>query len=403
MRVAVIGGGASGLMAAGFCAQNGHAVDLFEVNEKLGKKLFITGKGRCNVVNACEPNEVINNVVNNSKFLYSALNSFTSQDAMAFFENMGVSLKIERGNRVFPVSDKSSDIIKALERFNKQNGVNIHLNHKVLSIEKTNGVFNITTNCGVYNTYDATICCTGGVTYSATGSHGDGYQFAKKFGHSITEVVPGLVPILLNDHYIKTLEGVSLKNVKLVALHSNKLFKEFFGEMLFTSKGISGPIVLSMSSYINRLTNIDLYIDFKPALTYEQLLRRIERDVDELGNKQVSSLIAGLLPRALIEPFLEAINIMPTFKAKSLNSKQIQQIALALKRFDLKYKSVDSLDFGIITSGGIKVGEINPKTMESKLVKGLYFAGEVLDVDALTGGFNLQIAFSTGYVAGTSI
>ena len=403
MKVAVIGAGASGLMAAGFCALNGHDVDLFEANEKVGKKLFITGKGRCNVTNACETNDIISNTINNPKFLYSALNAFSSQDTMNFFENLGVKLKVERGNRVFPASDKSSDIIKALERFNKQNGVNILLNHRVLSITKNYDGFAINTNCGLYNTYGATICCTGGLTYSATGSTGDGYIFAKSFGHKVSDISAGLVPLILKDSFVKDIEGLSLKNVKLVALVNNKIYKELFGEMIFTSKGISGPIALSMSSYINKLKNVQLYIDFKPALTLEQLIARLNRDIESLATKQVDTLMSGLLPKAFVKPFLLKANILPTLKSKSLNSKQILTICNLLKHFDLQYDCTDKLDFGIITSGGVCVDQVNPKTMESKIVNGLYFAGEVLDVDALTGGFNLQIAFSTGYLAGTSI
>lgn len=403
MRVAVIGAGASGLMSAGFCAFNGHQVDLFEANEKVGKKLFITGKGRCNVTNACDTNEILANVVTNPKFLYSALNNFTSQDTINFFENLGVELKVERGNRVFPVSDKSSDIIKALERFCISNGVKILLNHKILSIEKSDNTFNINTVCGMYNTYNAIICCTGGVTYSATGSTGDGYKFAKNFGHKIIDTRPGLVPIILNDNFVKDIEGVSLKNVKLIAYNNKKLYKEFFGEMLFTSKGISGPIALSMSSFINRKTDIELAIDFKPALKIEQLIARIERDILTLREKQIDTLISGLLPKALVKPFLSKICVNPTSKAKTLNTKQISTIANLLKNFKLNYVGVDKLDFGIITSGGVDVTQINPKTMESKLVSNLYFAGEVLDIDALTGGFNLQLAFSTAYTASNNI
>lgn len=403
MRIAVIGGGASGLMCAGFLAMNGNEVDLFESNEKVGKKLYITGKGRCNVTNYSEPNEILNNVVNNSKFLYSSLFSFTSEDTVNFFENLGVPIKIERGNRAFPESDKSSDIIKSLERFNKQMGVNILLNHKVTDIQKENDYFKITTICGVYDKYNSTIICTGGKTYSATGSTGDGYKFAKKFGHSIIESVPGLVPIILNDKYIKEIEGVSLKNVKLIAKNQGKPIKEFFGEMLFTNNGISGPIALSMSSYINRIENVNLFIDFKPALTIDQLVARIKRDIEEKRESQVSTLISGLLPKSLVKIFLQKINLSFDLKNKSLVETQINSIATTLKAFALNYKSLDKLDFGIITSGGISVKEINPKTMESKIVPNLYFAGEVLDVDALTGGYNLQIAFSTAYMVGNSI
>lgn len=403
MKVAVIGGGASGLMCAGFLAMNGNQVDLFEANDKVGKKLYITGKGRCNLTNSSEPLEILNNVVNNSKFLYSSSFAFTSHDVMTFFENMGVPIKIERGNRAFPQSDKSSDIIKALERFCKQSNVNILLNHKVLDIKKENEKFNINTSCGVYNKYNSAIICTGGKSYSATGSTGDGYIFAKKFGHTVIEPKPSLVPIILNDTYIKDVEGLSLKNVKLFAYSNKKMVKDFFGEMLFTKNGISGPIALSMSSYINRLSDIDLYIDFKPALTQNQLIARIMRDVEEKRESQVSTLISGLLPKALVKIFIEKINLHVDVKNKSLKEGQIEHIATLLKHFKLNYKCLDKLDYGIITSGGVNVKEVNPKSMESKIIPKLYFAGEVLDVDALTGGYNLQIAFQTAYAVGNSI
>lgn len=403
MKIAVIGGGASGLMTAGTLAKNGHSVDLFEANEKLGKKLYITGKGRCNVTNYSTPDEILENVVNNPKFLYSSLYNLTSFDIVNFFEELGTPIKIERGNRAFPESDKSSDIIKALERFNKQYGVNILLNHKVLDINKTGDIFVVNTNCGVYNNYYATIICTGGRTYSATGSTGDGYNFAKKFGHSITEIKPGLVPIILNDEYIKEIEGLSLKNVKLIAIIDNKPYKEIFGEMLFTSNGISGPIALSMSSYINKFNNIKLVLDLKPALSNEQLHARINRDILNFKESHINTMFSGLLPKSLINVFINKINLKPDRKCKTLNTKEIDLIVNSLKQFELLYKKLDKLDYGIITSGGVNVNEINPKTMESKLISGLYFAGEVLDVDALTGGFNLQIAFSTGYTAAKSI
>lgn len=403
MKIAVIGGGASGMMAAGVCAKNGHNVDLFEANEKLGKKIYITGKGRCNVTNCSDAEEILRNVVNNSKFLYSALYAFDSFSTINFFENMGIPIKIERGNRAFPESDKSSDIIKALSNFDIKNGVKILLNHKVINIYKSGDFFNINTTFGMYNTYDSVICCTGGMTYSATGSTGDGYKFAKNFGHNIVEPRPGLVPILLKDNYINNIQGLSLKNVKLIALKNGKVYKEIFGEMLFTSNGISGPIVLSMSSYINRQNDISLKIDFKPALTNEQLHKRLLRDIESIKEKQTSTLIGGLLPNSLIEPFLSKCNIDKCKKVKSLTTKDIDCIVYTLKNFDLLYNGVDKLDYGIITSGGVDIHEINPQTMESKLIKGLYFAGEVLNVDALTGGFNLQIAFATGYLAGNSI
>lgn len=403
MKVAVIGAGASGLVAAGFAALNGHQVDVFEKNEKSGKKLYITGKGRCNVTNNSDVDVLLNNIVNNPKFLYGAFNSFNSQDTINFFENLGVKLKTERGNRVFPESDKSSDIIMALNRFCLNSGVNFLYNHKVTNIEKKEEKFTINTICGVYNNYDYTILCTGGKTYSATGSTGDGYVLATKLGHTITEIKPALVPIILDDGYIKNLEGLSLKNVKLVALSNKKIIKEFFGEMLFTDKGISGPIALSMSSYINRLNDVQLYLDLKPALTEEKIINRINREIENSKNIQLATLIYGFLPKSLAEEFIIKININRSLKIKSLKEKDIKDIAHLLKYFDLNFSRLDKLDYGIVTSGGVNIKEINPKTMESKLCKNLFFAGEIIDVDALTGGFNLQIAFATGYVAGNNI
>lgn len=403
MKVAVVGGGASGMMAAGTCAKNGNEVHLFESNEKLGKKLYITGKGRCNVTNASSVTEIMSNVVTNSNFLFSSLNAFDSSSTMDFFERNGVELKIERGNRVFPVSDKSNDIIKALKNNLVKNGVKTYLNTKVLSIDKIDDKFCITTTNGIYNNYDAAICCTGGLTYSATGSTGDGYVFAKKFGHDVSDLKPGLVPIVLNDKFVKDVEGLSLKNVKLIAYKNKRTLKEFFGEMLFTSKGISGPIALSMSSYINGEKDIDLFLDLKPALSFEQIINRLQREIDKNKQVQISTMMCELLPKSFVVPFLNQCEINTSTCVKTLNSKQLEKIVGCLKKFKLNFKELDKLDFGIITSGGINVKQINPKTMESKLVTGLYFAGEVLNVDALTGGFNLQIAFSTGYAAGNSV
>ena len=395
MKVAVIGGGASGMMCSGKLAECGVSVDLFESNEKLGKKLYITGKGRCNVTNSCSSQEFLENIITNQKFLYSSINSFTSDDTINFFEKLGVPLKVERGNRVFPLSDKSSDIISALKRFIEKNGVNVHLNTTVLDIKKQDELFEISTTSGMYKFYDATIICTGGKTYSATGSTGDGYLFAKKFGHEVVPITPALVPIVLKDEYINQIEGLSLKNVLLSASVNGKAYKSLFGEMLFTSNGISGPIALSMSSYITKKENIKLFIDFKPALGIDKLIERIIRDVSLLKDKQISSLLQGLLPKSLVYIFLNKLSIDAQRKVRTLNANDIKNIANLLKCFELSYAGLDKLDYGIITSGGVDVKEINPKTMESKLVDGLYFAGEVIDVDALTGGFNLQIAWCT--------
>ena len=378
-------------------------MDLFEANEKLGKKLYITGKGRCNVTNACEPNEVLGNVVSNNKFLYSSLYSFTSYDTITFFENLGVPIKIERGNRAFPESDKSSDVISALKRYLDKSGVNVMLNTKVLDVQKINNLFIINTISGMYKDYDATIICTGGCTYSATGSTGDGLKLAEKFGHTITPIKAGLVPILIKDNFVKSLEGLSLKNVTLKAYVKNKPFKEFFGEMLFTSNGISGPIALSLSSYITKQEDVRLFLDFKPALSYEKLLARLNRDILQLKEKQVNTLMQGLLPKAFVNVFLKRLNIDCSRKNKTLLAREIEQIVSLLKCFELQYNGLDKLDFGIITSGGVSVKEIDPKTMQSKIISGLYFAGEVIDIDALTGGFNLQLAWSTAMTVANNI
>lgn len=398
MRVAVIGAGPAGLMAAGMAGQSGSQVDLFDGNEKAGKKLYITGKGRCNVTNYIEPNEFLNNIVSNPKFMFSSIYSFSPFDTYEFFENNGVKLKVERGNRVFPVSDKASDITKALEIFCKKNGVNFLYGNKVVSIKK-NDKFTIYTTCGTYNNYDCTILCTGGMSYSPTGSDGSGYSIAKQLGHSIIELKPALVPIILNNDFIKRLEGLSLKNVLLKTIYDGHQ-KDFFGEMIFTRNGISGPIVLSASSYLNRAKNVELSLDLKPALTTQQLENRLKREFEKFYNNEIATVIRTLMPKSLSEVFLEICNISKDRKVKTINSQEIKKIISCLKHFELKYKTLESIEFGIVTAGGIDTKEINPKTMESKFVKNLYFAGEIIDVDALTGGFNIQIALSTGYVAG---
>ncbi|MBQ9790691.1 MAG: NAD(P)/FAD-dependent oxidoreductase [Clostridia bacterium] len=398
MKVCVIGGGASGCMAAIKIADKGHDVVLYEKNEKIGKKIYITGKGRCNVTNAVTGPEFLSNVVSNPKFVMSSEVRFNSNDTREFFEEHGVKLKIERGNRVFPVSDKSSDIIKALERGLKWRGVEVVLNANVDDVLVVgNQVSGVVVN-GKSENFDCVVVATGGKSYASTGSTGDGYKFASKLGHKIVTPVQALVPIILEGSETRSLQGLSLKNVVLFSKFGNKpLYSSEIGEMIFTDSGISGPLVLSMSSYINRcdLTKLQLFIDFKPALNEDMLRVRIDRDIVSLGAKQTSSLMDGLLPKSLVPVFLKRIGINMTKKANQLSNEERERIILTLKNFELKIKDLASFDYAVVTAGGVSVKEVSPKTMESKLVKRLYFVGEVLDVDALTGGFNLQIAFST--------
>ena len=402
MKVCIIGGGPAGMMAGIKIAEKGYEVHLFEKNEKLGKKLYITGKGRCNLTNAVTGPEFLSNVVNNSKFFMSSEVRFNSLDTRDFFEELGVPLKVERGNRVFPVSDKSSDIIKALEVRLKRLHVSIHLNSNVENIlVEDNKVVGVVVG-GENLLFDKVIVATGGISYKSTGSTGDGYKFAENLGHRIVEPVQALVPIVLENPELSLLEGLSLKNVSLCAKQNSKeIFRTDIGEMLFTRDGISGPLVLTMSSKINRcdITKLKLFIDFKPALEKDVLLNRLNRDIIDLKSKQVSSLFQGLLPKALVSIFIKRLNLKASDKANQLTVKQREAICDILKNFELKPKSLASFDCAVITAGGVNTKDVSPKSMKSKIVDGLYFIGEVLDIDALTGGFNLQIAFSTAVSA----
>lgn len=402
MRVIVIGGGPSGLISSSVLAEFGHNVILLEKNEKVGKKLYITGKGRCNVTNNCEIQEFLSKVVSNSKFLYSSLYSFTPTDTMEMIENQGVKLKTERGNRVFPQSDKSSDIIKALQSRCQSSGVKIELNTEVVDVYKNVEKFVVVTNKTKYES-DALIVCTGGLSYKPTGSTGFGYKVAKKFGHNIIDTVGGLCPIKLKNDFVKSIEGLSLKNVTLSAFNNGKLIKSMFGEMLFTSDGISGPITLTISSYINRIKDVELYIDFKPALTNEILEHRLINEFDNGKNLQINTVMKNLLPKKLVPIFLSYCGINEDLKCNSITVETRKKIVESLKNFKLDFDRLYDIDYAIITSGGVDTKQINPKTMESKLVKNLFFAGEVLDVDALTGGFNIQIALSTGVSAAKGV
>ncbi len=403
-KVVIVGGGPAGLMASYYSALQGNNTVLFEKNEKTGKKLYITGKGRCNLSNNVPVDEFLNNVVSNSKFLYGALNSFTPYDTLSFFENSGLKLKTERGNRVFPLSDKASDVTKTLERLCLDLGVNIKLNKFVEQINVENNQVKSVTINGNEFLCDSVIICTGGLSYPLTGSTGDGYKFAKRLGHSIITPRPSLVGIELNGQYFRDAQGLSLKNVSLIAKVANKTLFNELGEMLFTHFGISGPIVLSCSSLINRvnINDLELYIDFKPALDEETLHKRIIREVDSARNKCVSNMLRTLLPKNIISEILKRCNINEDKMCGEITVHERKRLIDVMKKFTLDFKAFRPIEEAIVTSGGVNVKEINPKTMESKLVKGLFFAGEVLDVDAFTGGFNIQIAFSTGYLAGVN-
>lgn len=396
MKIAIIGGGPAGMMCAIKAAEN-HQVTIFEKNEKLGKKLFITGKGRCNLTNYCDEREFLKNIVNNSSFMYSSIYSFSPFTTYYYFEEMGLPLKIERGNRVFPASDKSSDVIRAYEKKLKALGVKINLNYEVTSIEKVDDKFIIN---GREN-FDKVVIATGGISYKLTGSTGDGYKFAKDFGHKVIDQVPGLIGINLKNNF--SLAGLTLKNVELKVLKDKKILSREFGEMLFTHRGISGPIVLTTSSKINRLKDFEMYLDLKPALDPEKLDARILRDFHENQNKNLENVMRALLPRDLISYVLESAGISGDKKVNQITKEERENLVRTIKNFELKFDSLDDIDRAIITSGGVDVKDIDPKTMESKKVKGLYFIGEVLDLDGLTGGFNIQIANSTGYSCGINL
>lgn len=405
-KVLVVGGGAAGMFAAIFAAYNGNEVHIFEKNEKLGKKLYITGKGRCNITNASDMETLMNSVVTNSKFLYSSFYGYTNQDVIDFFERIGVRTKIERGNRVFPVSDHSSDVIAGLTQELQQLGVEIHLHTAVKKIVGKDKFEYVELASGQKVMGDACIVATGGFSYQTTGSTGDGYKFAKELGHQVTEILPALVPLNVKEWYAKELQGLSLRNVKAAIYDGKKKLYDDFGEMLFTHYGVSGPLMLSASSYIGKILKdreVKLIIDLKPALTTEQLDQRVLRDFEENMNKQFKNAIGKLFPTKLIPIMLELSGIDPDKKVNLINKEERQQFVSLIKNFTMTITGLRDYNEAIITKGGIKVKEINPSTMESKLVQGIYFVGEVLDLDALTGGFNLQIAWSTGYAAGSSI
>ncbi|OLR65658.1 NAD(P)/FAD-dependent oxidoreductase [Peptoniphilus porci] len=396
MKIAIIGGGPAGMMCAIKAAEN-HEVFLYEKNEKLGKKLFITGKGRCNLTNYCDEREFLKNIVRNKNFMYSSIYSLSPFTTYYYFEELGLPLKVERGNRVFPASDKSSDVIKIYEKKLRERDVKIKLNSEIKSIKKDKDFFILNDR----EKYDKIVIATGGLSYKLTGSTGDGYKFAKKFNHKVVEPVPGLIGINLYNGF--NLAGLTLKNVELKVIKDKKIISREFGELLFTHRGISGPIVLTTSSKINRLKDFEIYLDLKPALNNEKLDNRILRDFCENKNKNIENVMRLLLPRDLISYVLENAEIEKEKKANQITKEERERLVKTIKNFKLKFESLEDINRAIITSGGVDVVDIDPKTMESKIVKGLYFIGEVLDVDALTGGFNIQIANSTGYNCGINL
>mgnify|MGYP001112611653 FL=1 len=403
-QAVVIGGGAAGMMAAAAAAENGRPVILLEKNEKLGKKLYITGKGRCNVTNACERDKFFENIVSNPKFLYSAFHTFDNRRLENFLEENGCRLKEERGERVFPVSDHASDVTAAFERFLKKNGVQVRLRSEVRAIEtEDEKITGVRLADGSVIPAGTVIVATGGLSYQSTGSSGDGHRMARELGHKVTDCAPALVSLETEVDWCKKLQGLSLKNVSLTMSCGKKKLFQGFGEMLFTHYGVSGPLVLSASSFYGRKkgTNaVVLTIDLKPALSEEQLDKRMLRDFEENRNRQFKNALGGLYPAKLISVMIERSGIDPEKKVHEVTKQERRRLVELTKAFTLQVRGKRGFDEAVITQGGVSVKEVNPSTMESKLVRGLYFAGEVLDLDGLTGGFNLQIAWSTGYLAG---
>lgn len=402
--VIIIGGGAAGAMAGVLCSQRGRKTIIFEPNGKIGKKLLITGKGRCNVTNNCTPDELLKNIPRNPRFLYSAFSRFSSADTMELFEGFGVPLKTERGNRVFPVSDKAADIVSALDRNLKKNGVRI-IKEKVTDIIVVDGVCKGVVAGGKQYFSQSVLLATGGKSYPLTGSDGSGYVLAEKAGHTVTPLEPSLVPIVCSEKYCADMMGLSLRNVTLSLYDGKKKIYSELGEMLFTHFGVSGPLVLSASSHISKMESgrYKILIDLKPGLSLKQLDARIQRDFSENINRIFGNSLSKLLPAKLVPTAVRLSGIPGETKVNQITREERLAFAQLLKEFPLTVKGFRPIEEAIITSGGINIKEINPKTMESKLVQNLYFAGEIIDTDGYTGGFNLQIAFSTAFCAAENL
>lgn len=405
-KIVIIGAGAAGLMAGAVSAKAGNDVTIIEKNSRPARKVMITGKGRCNITNACfDLQELISNVPTNPRFMYSAFSSFMPYDTIALMEDMGVKTKIERGNRVFPESDKAVDVVDALVKFAKTNGAKI--------IQGTVQSFNIENNLiksvnlddNQIIECDSVAVCTGGKSYPKTGSTGDGYRLAQSVGHTVTDIQPSLVPLVANNNFIPKLQGLSLKNISVRIVENNKEIFSDFGEMLFTHFGVSGPVILSASSHMDNPEKhkYKLCIDLKPALDFDTLDKRVQRDFAENNNRDYINSLSKLLPNKLIPVIVSLSKIPPNQKVNQITKEQRTALVNLIKNLEVDIVKFRPIDEAIITSGGVSVKEINPKTMRSKLVDNLYFAGEVIDVDAYTGGFNLQIAFSTGYLCGINM
>ena len=412
MKVVVIGGGPAGMMAAISASQTAEKVILIEKNNSLGKKLLITGKGRCNITTSLDMSEVIENIPGNGRFLYSAFQNYTNQDIIDLLKRNGLEVKKERGNRIFPVTDKAQSVLDCFIKELKKSNVEIRTNSEVTEILcNDNIVSGVKLKSGEIIDADKVILATGGKSYPLTGSNGSGYKLAQKLGHTVTEIKPSIVPLTADTYLCQSMQGLSLRNVKVVLkdLEKNKEIYEDFGEMLFTHFGVSGPVILSSSAHLVRYKNIDellsnekikLYIDLKPALSFEELDDRILRDFNEFKNKDFKNSLDKLLPQKMVETVIDISNINPNKKVNEITREERQRLVSILKGFEVTITGFRPVEEAIVTAGGISIKEINPKTMESKLISGLYFAGEIIDVDAYTGGFNLQIAYSTGYTAG---
>lgn len=401
IKIAVIGGGAAGMMAAGTASMYGAEVTIFESTDRLGKKLAITGKGRCNVTNNCTREEFLEAVTKNPRFLYAALSAFSTEDTMSLFESLGVSLKTERGRRVFPESEKAIDIVNAMRQYSSAAAV---MHKKVSAVDKTDEGFEITAGNKKYY-FDKVIITTGGKSYPLTGSDGSGYRLAMKLGHSVTELIPSLIPLTSHSPLCSAMQGLSLKNIKIsIKDEADKIIYTDFGEMMFAHFGVTGPVILSASAHLRSydITSLTLSIDLKPALDDKTLDQRLLSDFSKKSNKDLVNALGDLLPSKMIEPFIAYTGIDARKKVNSITKEERRAILEALKSFNIPLDGYRPIEEAIVTSGGVEVKEITPRTMESKIVPGLYFAGEVIDVDAYTGGYNLQIAFSTGYLAGKS-